>query len=462
MSAFADDAIQGKWIGTAGDDRDRVEIGLEFKTRPNGDLIALVTQPVVNFYELPVRVTREGDEYVVADFGIRLALRDGRLAGSVSDLPAALARTDTLPTEVPIPDLPKGPEPSWKAPLGGALYAPVSVRDGIAYVGTTSGIMNAVKVADGKFVWTFNAGRPIFGGALLTGDAIFFTADNGFLFKLDRKTGKEVFRYDLGDALTPRILPHPFVYDWDNKSPQPVIADGVIYVGSGDGSLHAVNANTGKRVWRFAAGGKIRVDAAIAGDNVIVGSLDHSVYAVNRKTGNQAWKHDAKGEVTGNPVIVDGKVVVGTRGSAVLALNPIDGALVWRATFWGSWVESSAVPYGEFLYIGSSDLRRVSCYDPKNGRVVWRTDVYGWTWGQPLVTEKTIYAGVAGGAPYFIRHVPSLTALHRASGRIVWRWTPPPSPAFQSGFPAGPAIDGDMLVIGALDGTLYGFRVSGN
>ena len=461
-AAIAADPVEGKWLGTVGDDRDRVAIGLDIKSRPNGDLIALVTQPVVNFYNLPTRVTRDGEKYVIADLGTTLTLRESKLEGTQepANFLVELSRTDALPTDPPVPDFPKGPDPQWQAQLGGALYAPVTVRDGFAYAGTTSGIFNAVNVADGKFAWTFNAGRPIFGGALVTSDAVYFNADNGFLFKLDRKTGKEVFRYDLGDAMAPRILPHPYVYDWDNKSPQPVIADGIVFTGSGDGSLHAVNASTGKRVWRFATGGKIRTDAAIAGDNVITGSLDHFIYAVNRKTGVQAWKRDTKAEVTGNPALVAGKIVAGTRGSALFALNPADGNRVWTASFWGSWVESAAVQYGEFLYIGSSDLRRVTCYDPKDGRVVWRTDVYGWTWGQPLVTEKVIYAGVAGGGPYFIRHVPSLTALDRSTGKVLWRWVPPASHAFQSGFPAGPALENGMLVIGAMDGTLYGFRLA--
>lgn len=198
----------------------------------------------------------------------------------------------------------------------------------------------------------------------------------------------------------------------------------------------------------------------VVGANVITGSLDKAMYAISRESGQQVWKKDTRGEVTGNPVLVDGKVVVGTRGSALLALNPSDGEAAWRSLFWGSWVESSAVPYGDRIYIGASDLRRVSCYDPKDGRVVWRTDVYGWTWGQPAVTEKFVYAGVAGGGPYFIRHVPSLTALDRATGKIVWRWVPTESAAFQSGFPAGPTIEGKTLVIGALDGTLYAFPLS--
>ena len=65
------------------------------------------------------------------------------------------------------------------------------------------------------------------------------------------------------------------------------------------------------------------------------------------------------------------------------------------------------------LYIGASDLRRVSAIDIRDGNVLWRTDVFGWTWGTPLVTADRIYVGAAGGKPYFIDHVASFTVLDR-------------------------------------------------
>src|SRR5205085_923756 len=67
----------------------------------------------------------------------------------------------------------------------------------------------------------------------------------------DARPAKETWRYDLGDGLVPRVLPHPTVFAWDFKGPKPALADGVVYVGAGDGSFHAVDATTGKRVWRF-------------------------------------------------------------------------------------------------------------------------------------------------------------------------------------------------------------------
>jgi outer membrane protein assembly factor BamB len=98
--------------------------------------------------------------------------------------------------------------------------------------------------------------------------------------------------------------------------------------------------------------------------------------------------------------------------------------------------------------------------EPKDGRVVWRTDVYGWAWGRPAVTDKLVYIGVGGSTPYQMRHVPSMTALDRKTGRIAWRWPMAELPGVLTyGFAAAPAIGGGTLVIGGMDGTLYGFPV---
>jgi hypothetical protein len=54
-----------------------------------------------------------------------------------------------------------------------------------------------------------------------------------------------------------------------------------------------------------------------------------------------------------------------------------------------------------------------------------------------------------------------VVALERDGGRIAWRWPAPAIPgALQTGFAASPVIEGDTMVIGGLDGTLYAFAVN--
>ena len=169
------DPIEGKWYGMAGFPQDRVEMGFEFKRDENGVLKGYLYIPVNNFYglEIPGDVEKEGEKYQLPSYATTLAFAGDKLEGTFFPLkaPISLLRVDKLPAEVPVPDLPKGPGPKWRAQLGGGIYAPAAVRDGVAYVGTTSGIFNAINVKDGSFAWAVPIGRPIFGEALVKDDA---------------------------------------------------------------------------------------------------------------------------------------------------------------------------------------------------------------------------------------------------------------------------------------------------
>ena len=482
------DPIEGKWVGQARTSQETVVVGFEFKRNAAGALKAYLYEPVGNFYgqELPGTVERKGETYTIESYATTLALRGDTLEGTYlpTKAPTSLHRTRTLPAEVPIPALPAGPGPKWQARLGvGPIYAPAAARDGVVYVGTTGGTFDAVRESDGSLVWMFAAGAPIYGGPLVTGDHVFFVCDNGYLFKLDRKTGKEAWRYDLGGERAPRILPHPIVdtveprigeFDFEMTSPKPQLADGVLYVGSGDGSFHAIDAETGKRVWRFEApengeppeelpwdpkgSNKIRTDALVDGQRVIFGSFGHRLRALDRKSGTEIWQKNLQAEISSSPVLVDGKIVLGSRGGMLYAFEPETGKVLWRMVFWGSAVESSAAPgEGSLFYIGASDMRRVSLIDARDGRVVWRTDVFGLAWARPAVGGRRVFASATGYEPYQMRHAGSFSALDAETGRILWRWTLPPTRSEVSGFGAPAVVDGSLVFVGGLDGNLYAF-----
>ncbi len=457
------DPIEGRWFGTAGLPGDRAGYGFEFRRGENGVLRALFYSPPMHFYGLDVGEARsvEGG-YEVAALGLQLKPAGDALAGTFSALgvPVELRRVDALPAEPPTPDIPRGPGPRLSVELGAPIWAGVAARDGVAYVGTSGGVMNAIALKDGAFVWTFAAGRPIHGEALVTADAVYFVCDDGRLRKLDREDGREIWRHELGDAQVARILPHPQVYEYDWSAPCPLLVDGVVYVGAGDGGFHAVDAVSGKLRWRAASGDRVRTTAIVSGPHVVFGSFDGGVRALDRATGELVWKKDLLAPVTTAPALVGDRIVIGTRSSVLYGLKPTDGTVEWRALFWGSWVESQAVAFDDRLYIGSSDLRSVSSYDPRDGSLVWRSDVYGCPWSRPVVTTSTVFASVVGAEPYMIRHEGALCALDRASGRVRWRWRPPDaSGSFLTGFVGAPAIDGDSITVGGLDGALRVFPI---
>jgi outer membrane protein assembly factor BamB len=464
------ESIEGKWAGMAGLPTDRVAIAFEIKRDTLGKLRAYLYQQVANFYglELPGEIVKQGDKYTLKEWALNLTPTASGLEGTLYPIPVpiSLARTTTLPSEVPVPEFPRGPGPTWQTKLGAPIYAPAAVRDGMAYVGTSGGMFYAISLTDGRFVWAFAAGRPVFGGAAAVGGALFFVCDNGFLFKLDRQTGKKIWSYDLGDAAVSRILPHQVVansgdFDFDTSAPTPTVAEGAVYVGSGDGSVHAVDATSGKRIWRAPVKGKVRVTAIVDPTRVIVGTFDNLLYALDRKTGAELLKWDSHGPIVTTPALIDDKLIVGNRNGLLAALNFVSGALVWRAQLWGSSAESEAFPAGGSLFLfGSSDLRRVSLMDSKDGRVIWRTDVFGWAWPRPTLDANTVFVSTVGGSPYQMRHLGALSALDRETGKILWRWPMPEWPgSWTNGFHAPPIVGENLVVVGGLDGSLYAFPV---
>jgi hypothetical protein len=77
-----------------------------------------------------------------------------------------------------------------------------------------------------------------------------------------------------------------------------LLIDGVLYLGSGDGSMHAVNATMGQRLWRFVGKGKIRSDAVTDGARLFSCTFENFVYALDRKSGRKLWERNTRGPVT--------------------------------------------------------------------------------------------------------------------------------------------------------------------
>jgi outer membrane protein assembly factor BamB len=53
----------------------------------------------------------------------------------------------------------------------------------------------------------------------------------------------------------------------------------VVYVGSSDDNIYALNASTGALLWSYTTGGKVGASPAVANGMLYVGSEDYNIYA---------------------------------------------------------------------------------------------------------------------------------------------------------------------------------------
>lgn len=177
-------------------------------------------------------------------------------------------------------------EEKWRFPAKdsdlkiGVVYATPAVVEGCVYFGTASRPAFYKLSPDGKLKWSYSLpgrdrGDPagikeplgVYGSALVTDDAVYFGDLNGFLYALDRRTGKELWKLDT------RGKDWPEAHPTNASFASPILADGkVVFAGgafeqwiagessyrgcSGRGFVVALEPRTGKILWKYDVGPK--------------------------------------------------------------------------------------------------------------------------------------------------------------------------------------------------------------
>ena len=162
----------------------------------------------------------------------------------------------------------------------------------------------------------------------------------------------------------------------------------------------ALFAQEGTQKWVFDTGGGIFSSPAIGDEGIIyVGSGDDHLYAI-QPDGTQKWRFNTGGNVNQPPAVADdGTIYVGTSDGKVVALNP-DGSVQW--TF-NSGIDNDvtgpmAVAADGTIYasIGGSNLSMVFALHP-DGSQYWSFDPPATTYGISIGEDGVVLFGDAGG-----------------------------------------------------------------
>lgn len=222
----------------------------------------------------------------------------------------------------------------------------------------------------------------------------------------------------------------------------PAVSGGVVYVGSADGGLYAVEATTGKLRWRFDAHGDVNSSPAISGDHVFVVSLDGNLYAVDTVTGKQLWSFATEGErrftaagilgaqpsaevmpdpwdfYLSSPTVVDGAVYFGSGDGHIYAVDAVTGKLRWSYKT-GDVVHSSPAVSGGVVYAGSSDTYFYAL-NAATGELKWKFKT-GEDPKTHVMTGIPGSAAVANGTVYFGCRDANFYSLDAATGALKWK-----------------------------------------
>jgi outer membrane protein assembly factor BamB len=116
-----------------------------------------------------------------------------------------------------------------------------------------------------------------------------------------------------------------WTYEGDNpiSFSSPAVSKNTVVVGTDAGQLLGLRADNGRERWIFTADAEIRASPIIVDGMIYVGSYDENLYAVDLKAGEAKWSTD-RGDVVGSPVFAEGTIYISLNSGELQALRPED------------------------------------------------------------------------------------------------------------------------------------------
>ena len=136
----------------------------------------------------------------------------------------------------------------------GYVHATPAVVDGVAYIAGCDEILRAIRVSDGKELFTLSSGAYTGASpAILNGRAYYGTYENEVL-AVDLKAHRVVWRYKHPERHFPFYS-------------SAAIAGGRVIVGGRDKMVHAIDLKTGKAAWTFTTRARVDSSPVVAGES---------------------------------------------------------------------------------------------------------------------------------------------------------------------------------------------------
>lgn len=262
----------------------------------------------------------------------------------------------------------------WRVPLDGMrgdeaapIHAtPVVTRDTV-YAATIAGVVQARELNDGELRWEYRAEDAIESEMTEHNGRVFFTDAREILYALDAETGKLLWRYQ-------RRAPEFFTM---KGAGTPVVDGDVVYCGFADGTLAALQIDSGELVW----------SADLTNDETEFTDVDMPV------------------------IVTEQTIYVASYSGGLFALSRLDGTLQWRYDIDSV---SRVMLYRDVLYVASAQ-GRVVAFDVEERQPLW-----AFRFKRDTPVELSTYAGYL----FVSTSAGPLMILDRMSGKPLAKWHP--------------------------------------
>jgi outer membrane protein assembly factor BamB len=227
------------------------------------------------------------------------------------------------------------------------------------------------------------------------------------------------------------------------------VHDGIIYVGTVDGRVVAINSSTRSQQWDYTItpATTIYTTPIVDGDLVYTGTYSGKVYALTIAQGTDRWVYPRTGSIgaiVGSPVIANETIYISSSDGMVYALDTTYGDLKWKSEPLADKLWTSPTVMGDTLYVSTFD-DHIYALSLETGKLLdWSFESEAGFASSPVIDGDTLFLGS------FDRY---LYAVKIGSDVPIWKF-PQEKPA-SNWFWASPIVNEGIVYAGCLDGKVY-------
>jgi len=285
----------------------------------------------------------------------------------------------------------------------------------------------------GTLLWSRRTGGQVTSGAARAGRAVYIGSGDGHVHALDAVSGRRIRAYPLKGAVTSAVT----------------VAQGVLFAATANGKVHAQPVAGGDPLWTRALGVPAGGWPVVTNGVVYAGADDGTVYALHAGSGTTKWHYRTGGPVRPGPLPGDGsfgtQVYAGSDDGHVYALDVQTGQPNWKARLGGQASSGLAqAPARVFAGDGHGNLYDLDALYGSGQDTNWHRPLGGAVRGGLVTEQDTVYAGAADGSVHAVN----------IYGDPLW--------SYSAGGPvnSGLAVSGGTLYAGSDDGSLHAIDIT--
>jgi eukaryotic-like serine/threonine-protein kinase len=197
---------------------------------------------------------------------------------------------------------------------GVPIYGTPVVSENRTYIAAYDGKVYAYKTDNLASLWDYPDNGylgALVGGLAYHNGVLYVGSSDSYVYAIDAETGAQIAKYKTGDKI------------WGTPAVDPVT--NTLFIGSYDKKLYALDLTDLKEKWSVTTGGSIVATPLIDNGTVYIGSFDRNIYALDAATGREKWKFSGTNWFWSQPVIFKGKLYASCLDHFVYVLDPSTG-----------------------------------------------------------------------------------------------------------------------------------------